>query len=441
MYTPKLNIALATLPDSMATLLKPMVPEGTEISSLPTLQGIDSLPYNIILMGDDAGMTPEDIHRINPRAFIYLITADETKLSTDTLTHLREVWSSNMSETMLAYRLHRLLDDFQNRKDSFYYHRALDTMINALPDLIWFKDIKGAHLKVNDSFCEFVGKPKSDVEGRGHYYIWDLTEEIYRNGEFVCLETEEEVLRRGTTCHFDEYVENASGAHNLSTYKAPIRDEDGTIIGTVGVAHDVTNEVMQKQRIETLSFTDRLTGLQNRFAFYTMLARRREQLKVTIITFDLDNFHLINECYLHQTGDEALQHFANILREVYPDNICARMNGDIFAVAIFGEIERDDITAKLDRLFVKIKKSFSEERSHNILSVSAGIAATSDPSQSVDDLLRQCGYAIAHLKRRNGLTIAMDHTKPPSPILLDLLRHTADSAYCFYDDIQIKIPQ
>ena len=112
------------------------------------------------------------------------------------------------------------------------------------------------------------------------------------------------------------------------------------------------------------------------------------------------------------------------------------MNGDIFAVALLGEIEREEITAKLDSLFSRIKKEFSAERSLNILSVSAGIADTPNPSQSVDDVIRRCGYAVAHLKRRNGFTIALDPTRPPSPLLLDLLRTKADSAYCFYDDLQ-----
>ena len=436
MYTPKLRVALAALPDSIAELLRSLVLEGTTLSSLPTLQAEQDLPYDIILIGDNAGLTPAEIHQQAPQSVIYLITSDEQKLSPDMLDELQEVWPSDMSEALLNHRLRRMLDDFKTRKDSYYYRSTLDTMINSVPDLIWVKDLKGSHLKVNNAFCDFVGKPKADVEGRGHYYIWGLTEEMYRNGEFVCLETEEEVLRRGTTCHFDERVENSDGIRNLSTFKAPVRDEDGTMIGTIGVAHDVTNEVNQKRRIDDLAFSDALTGLYNRYAFYTMMARRRGTLRVTVISFDIDNFRLVNECFGHQAGDEALLLFSRFLRATFPDNICVRMNGDIFAVALLGEIEREEITAKLDSLFSRIKKEFSAERSLNILSVSAGIADTPNPSQSVDDVIRRCGYAVAHLKRRNGFTIALDPTRPPSPLLLDLLRTKADSAYCFYDDLQ-----
>ncbi|MDO4203973.1 MAG: sensor domain-containing diguanylate cyclase [Selenomonadaceae bacterium] len=436
MYTPKLNLALAALPDNIADLLRPMVPEGTGIFSLPSLEATDSLPYDVILMGDDAGLTPAEIHRQAPRAIIYLITSDEKAVSPDMLTALQEIWPADMTGSLWGYRLRRMLEDFYARKESFYYRSSLETMINSVPDLIWFKDINGAHLKVNDAFCEFVGKLKSDIEGHDHFYIWGLTEEMYRKGEFVCLETEEEVLRRGVTCRFDERVENSSGIRNLSTFKSPVRDEDGTMLGTLGVAHDVTDELAQKRRLDDMAFSDALTGLYNRHAFYTMMARRRGTLRITIITLDLDNFRLVNECFGHQLGDEALLLFARFLRETFPDNICVRMNSDIFAVALLGEVERSEITDKLDSLFAKIKKSFASERSHNILSVSAGIADTPNPSQSVDDVIRRCGYAVARLKRRNGFTIALDPTKPPSPLLLDLLRTKADSAYCFYDDLQ-----
>ncbi len=436
MFTPKLSIALAALPDSAVELLRSIAPKGTEISVAPSLKGSFDLSYDIVIMGDNAGMTPDEIHDIAPQTVIYLITGDENSLSPKMFLGVQEIWPADMTETIWTYRLRRMLEDFVTRKNGYYYRASLDAMINSLPDLIWFKDVQGAHLKVNDAFCDFVGKAKSDVEGRGHYYIWGLTEEMYKNGEFVCLETEAEVLRRGVTCHFDEHVENNSGVRNLSTYKTPIRDEDGTIIGTVGVAHDVTTEASQKRRIEDLAFSDALTGLYNRYAFYTMLARRRGTLRVTIISFDLDNFRLVNECFGHQSGDEALLLFSRFLRDTFPDNICVRMNGDIFAVALFGEVAREEITGKLDNLFALIKRSFSAERSHNFLSVSAGIADTPNPSQSVDDVIRRCGYAVAHLKRRNGFTIALDPTKPPSPLLLDLLRTKADSAYCFYDDLQ-----
>ena len=92
--------------------------------------------------------------------------------------------------------------EHQAEKDKRFVSTAFDGAIDSVPDLIWFKDVRGAHLKVNNAFCSAVGKTKNDVQGRGHYYIWDLKQEEYEQGEYVCLEMEEIVLRDRKTRAF-----------------------------------------------------------------------------------------------------------------------------------------------------------------------------------------------------------------------------------------------
>lgn len=104
-----------------------------------------------------------------------------------------------------------------------------------------YKDTRGAHLKVNNAFCNAVGKTKKDIQGRGHYYIWDIEPEDYAVGEYICLESEEVVLQSRETCVFDEKVKSRLGMRQFKTYKSPLFDEDGELMGTVGIAHDVTD--------------------------------------------------------------------------------------------------------------------------------------------------------------------------------------------------------
>ncbi len=75
-----------------------------------------------------------------------------------------------------------------------------------------------------------MGKTKDQVEGRGHYYIWDITPDEYAQGEFVCLESEEETMRSSTTLLFDEQVKTKSGMRQFKTYKSPLIDYDGTVM-------------------------------------------------------------------------------------------------------------------------------------------------------------------------------------------------------------------
>lgn len=152
-----------------------------------------------------------------------------------------DFWLKPLDGTFARARFLRLLEIIRLKKEEAISKNYLDSAINSIPDLVWFKDIRGAHLKVNDAFCHAVGKEKSDVEGRGHYYIWDLEPEDYEKGEYVCLETEETVLREKRTFLFDEKVLSKHGLRQFKTYKSPIFDENGEVLGTVGIAHDVTD--------------------------------------------------------------------------------------------------------------------------------------------------------------------------------------------------------
>ena len=151
------------------------------------------------------------------------------------------VWTEPLGEARIACELERLQREAKLAADLRLTSTYLDTAIDSTYELVWFKDARGSHLKVNDAFCATVAKTKGQVEGRGHYYIWDITPEEYDAGEYVCLESEDETMAAGRTCLFDEQVKTKRGMRQFKTYKTPLFDEDGSVMGTVGVAHDVTD--------------------------------------------------------------------------------------------------------------------------------------------------------------------------------------------------------
>ncbi len=151
------------------------------------------------------------------------------------------IWIKPFVEDKVLSSFSGILKRIKKQEDSALTKKYLDTLIDSLPDLIWFKDARGAHLKVNNSFCRAVNKTKTQIEGRGHYYIWDLEPDEYAQGEYICLESEEIVLNQKKTCLFDETVKCGDELRKFKTYKSPIFDTDGSVIGTVGFAHDVTD--------------------------------------------------------------------------------------------------------------------------------------------------------------------------------------------------------
>lgn len=151
------------------------------------------------------------------------------------------VWTDTSCEALAKANFLRLQKDLKLRFDMRRTENCLITAIDSIPDLVWFKDDKGRHLIVNNGFCAAVDKTKDMIYKRGHYYIWDMPEEEYEKGDYVCLESEEIVMRARQTVRFDEKVKTKMGMRMFSTYKSPLIDQDGTIFGTCGVAHDVTD--------------------------------------------------------------------------------------------------------------------------------------------------------------------------------------------------------
>ncbi len=159
----------------------------------------------------------------------------------DILSKVRDVWPASEDDEIRRFRIEKLIGNIRERYMAWLNGCMLETMIDSEPSLVWFKDVKGAHMKVNTKFSDTVHKTKEDIRGRGHYYIWDITPEEYASGEFVCMESEEETMKTGKTCVFDEPLKTSEGMKQLKTYKTPLYDPFGKIFGTVGVAHDVTD--------------------------------------------------------------------------------------------------------------------------------------------------------------------------------------------------------
>lgn len=144
----------------------------------------------------------------------------------------------------LKFRLARWLQVRKQADDLFEAQQFLDATINSIPCLVWYKTADGVHEIVNDAFCETVNKPKDLVQGQRHAYIWDVEQE-----DPACIESERVVMSTQQTCIAEEEVQTGDGKKLLTTYKSPLYNLDGSVMGTVGVAIDITQERAYKNSL------------------------------------------------------------------------------------------------------------------------------------------------------------------------------------------------
>jgi len=120
-----------------------------------------------------------------------------------------------------------------------------------------------------------------------------------------------------------------------------IKDVDGNIKNYVGVFHDITESMLNKEKIQLQSFHDATTGLPNRRLFSDILnqtikfKKGSKDPEFAVLFLDINNFKNINDTLSHIAGDELLYKFAKKLEDsISRDMTCARFSGDKFLILI-----------------------------------------------------------------------------------------------------------
>ena len=258
----------------------------------------------------------------------------------DDLSKIKDIWTLPMSDEEIRFRLLRWQQAYKMGTDFWQTSHYLEATINNMPNLIWYKDKDGIHKKVNDSFCKTVHKTKEQVEGRGHAYIWDV--------EFddpVCIESELEVMNSQQTRISEETIQTGEGLRQLTTYKSPLYDMDGSGLGTVGIGIYVTKERAYEQEIlkknETLEkiFTTIDCGVMRHTIDGKILSINRAALKIlgyeTQDELVKDGFYLIAPSVIEEDKARLKETIQALQQEDDTVNIEYRVqhkNGDILHI-------------------------------------------------------------------------------------------------------------
>lgn len=162
------------------------------------------------------------------------------------LTKLRK----KLSDLQTSGNGHKRTDELSSKNGAYF-----QTLLNALPDVIYFKDIKGRNTIVNKAFQEFVGLNRTEIIGKTDEHLF--TPELARQ----CADSDREVLKSGRTLHFEEECTNKDGKKLLfNTIKSPVYDDQRNIVGLVGVSRYITE---YRQTLDDLQLFKNLINQTN----------------------------------------------------------------------------------------------------------------------------------------------------------------------------------
>ncbi|GAA0077230.1 EAL domain-containing protein [Clostridium sp. CTA-5] len=178
--------------------------------------------------------------------------------------------------------------------------------------------------------------------------------------------------------------------------------DDGARI--LGVISDVTQDILEKRKIEYERDYDSLTNILNRRAFYNIVTKKLEEDNIGIgafVMWDLDNLKYVNDIYGHDYGDKYIKKAASILKKFTRYNgIVARMSGDEFYVFIYGYDSKEEIREIIKNVHKTMKSSniVLPNKSELKIRASAGIAWYPYDSISYEELAKYSDFAMYKIK-------------------------------------------
>lgn len=283
----------------------------------------------------------------------------------------------------------------------------MHSMMDSVPDQIFFKDCQSRFIRINTSLAkryglddpaQAIGRSDADFYSAEHAAQTQREElEIMSTGSPVFNQLHHEVWHDGRE------------AWNVSM-KMPLRDASGCIIGTYGIAHDITEHKKAEALIWRQANFDTLTGLPNR----RMLRDRWEQVLNThkrhghglgLLILDLDQFKEVNDSLGHAFGDQLLTLVSRRVEAcLRSTDTLARMGGDEFAVILTDLLPSADVGDIAQKIVTSFAEAFDLGGHRVFVSASIGVALYPQNGESFDELLKLADQAMYEAKSngRNG---------------------------------------
>ncbi len=298
---------------------------------------------------------------------------------------LRKVMESQETILQMNRALEETSEMYKGLSEDYGDRQALlESLINSIPDQIYYKDRHLRYMGCNRAFCTFTGKGECDVQG--------LKDEDFLQGDVLRLSRrgDEECLRENALQRYEEVVTREGETLYFETLKTPCHGADGSVIGLIGISRDVTTRRLREERILYLNTHDASTGLHNR-AYLAEALRRLDQpecLPLTVIMGDINGLKMINDTMGHHQGDRVILAAADILTmSLREGDVLARTGGDEFTALL----PRTDGAAA--QQLVEIIRSACQQGSVDgdelrFLSLSLGWATKREPDESIDQVYK-----------------------------------------------------
>ena len=339
--------------------------------------------------------------------------------NTDSL-NLKE-WFRGLSALVLLFdlyiihqqrQLHRIRRKLAEREHLF------QLITENAADMIAVIDRNGQRLYNSPAYQKILGYGPEELAGTSSL------DQIHPDDRARVMEASVKARNTGRGEQLEYRIRHKDGSWRfLESTSSVIQSPEGQSDGLVIVNRDITDRKRAEEKLVHQSFHDGLTDLPNRALFLdrlrraVTLSRRHSDFKFAVLFIDIDEFKVFNDSLGHAAGDSLLiqiaQRLTASLRGVdtvshsrvsenaepfMGESTLARPGGDEFTVLIEELRDPSDAIRVAERIQQKLAISFDFSGQEIVLSVSIGIAFSSNATVNAEDVLRDAEIAMYRAK-------------------------------------------
>ncbi|HEX5683461.1 MAG TPA: PAS domain-containing protein [Ideonella sp.] len=268
---------------------------------------------------------------------------------------------------------------------------TLGAVVEAIPAMVAVFDAQFRYRLVNRAFERWRGKDRSAIVGR------TMAELFGQQEHDISWPWALRALAGETVSYEKDYPHMAQHRH-VSVAYVPLRLDDGTVDGAIGVVQDITTHREQERRLINLAERDALTGVLNRAGFNAYLGAKCEPKAATtlgLLYIDLDHFKPVNDTHGHPVGDELLRQFAQRLQSIVrPTDAVARLGGDEFALVLCDVASLANAQAVADKVVEAGRSPFDIGGRRLQVSASVGVAFGAAEPNASQGLIERADAAV-----------------------------------------------
>jgi len=169
--------------------------------------------------------------------------------------HLEDMVEDRTSDLRVTNK--NLLEEIESRtrseqtlKEQKFFHK---TLLETIPNPVFYKDLMGKYIGCNRAFEEFLGKQRSEIIGKTVYEMApkDIADQYYQK--------DEELYKNPGNQHYESKVMKITGEIREVIFdKATLLGTDGLPTGLIGLITDITerklmeSELRQAHKLEAI---------------------------------------------------------------------------------------------------------------------------------------------------------------------------------------------